>query len=127
VVDDRCDVIIIGTGRHREGGLGRGRPTATEVGPRFRRPPTDVFGVGDIEFHDALRFRIRPDATTTLALAGKKPSRGRVPRLQELGFAERPGEDMRPYDRLIGAASYVLFAQEDTDAPAWRVVGPVLV
>ena len=40
-----------------------------------------------------------------------------------------PGSDMRPYDRLIGAAldgERWLFAEQDTVEAAWRVVDPVL-
>jgi glucose-6-phosphate 1-dehydrogenase len=47
----------------------------------------------------------------------------------ELAFAEAPGADMRPYDRLIGAAlagERWLFARQDTVEAAWRVVDPVL-
>ena len=78
--------------------------TATEVTIRFNRPPHDIFGVHDASITNALRFRIWPEARTTLSLAGKKPGAGRIPQLQELSFAEEPGSDMRPYDRLIEAA-----------------------
>jgi glucose-6-phosphate 1-dehydrogenase len=103
--------------------------TATEVALRFRRPPHDVFGVGHALIDNELRFRIWPDAAITLTLAGKKPGAGREAQLQELAFAEQPGSDMRPYDRLIGAAldgNRVLFARQDTVEAAWRVVDPVL-
>jgi glucose-6-phosphate 1-dehydrogenase len=103
--------------------------TATEVSLRFRRPPHDVFGVGDVGIVNALRFRIWPDAAITLALAGKKPGIAREAQLQELSFAEQPGSDTRPYDRLIGAAlegRRILFARQDTVEAAWRVVDPVL-
>jgi glucose-6-phosphate 1-dehydrogenase len=103
--------------------------TATEVALRFRRPPHDVFGVGHALIDNELRFRIWPDAEITLTLAGKKPGAGREAQLQELAFAEQPGSDMRPYDRLIGAAldgNRVLFARQDTVEAAWRVVDPVL-
>ena len=52
-----------------------------------------------------------------------------MPQVQELSFAEQPGSDMRPYDRLIGAAldgDRWLFARQDTVEAAWRVVDPVL-
>ena len=44
-------------------------------------------------------------------------------------FAQQPGSDIRPYDRLIGAAldgDRWLFARQDTVEDAWRVVDPVL-
>jgi len=103
--------------------------TATEVTLRFRRPPHDVFGVGHPLIDNELRFRIWPDAAITLTLAGKKPGAAREAQRQELAFAEQPGSDMRPYDRLIGAAldgNRVLFARQDTVEAAWRVVDPVL-
>ena len=62
-------------------------------------------------------------------LAGKKPGAGWEPQLEELAFAQQPGLDMRPYDRLIGAAldgDRWLFARQDTVEAAWQVVDPVL-
>jgi glucose-6-phosphate 1-dehydrogenase len=103
--------------------------TATEVSIRFRRAPLDVFGVGHFAVDNALRFRIWPETEVRLSLAGKKPGAAREPQIQELSFAQQPGADMRPYDRLIGAAldgNRVLFARQDTVERAWEVVDPVL-
>jgi glucose-6-phosphate 1-dehydrogenase len=103
--------------------------TATEVSIRFRPVPFDVFGVGRSRLKNTLRFRIWPNTEIGLALAGKKPGAGREPQLQDLVFAEDSASDMRPYDRLIGAAlsgNRVLFARQDTVEAAWRVVDPVL-
>lgn len=103
--------------------------TATEVSIRFRRPPHDAFGLGDQVTANGLRFRINPEDRVSLTLIGKKPGAGWQPEPQELIFAEHPGSDMRPYDRLIGAAlngERWLFAQQDTVEAAWRVVDPVL-
>jgi glucose-6-phosphate 1-dehydrogenase len=103
--------------------------TATEVSIRFRRPPHDAFGVGDQSASNGLRFRIYPENRAVLTLTGKNPGGGWQPEAQELAFAEHPGGDMRPYDRLIGAAldgERWLFAQQDTVEAAWRVVDPVL-
>ena len=47
----------------------------------------------------------------------------------QLSFAQQPGSDIRPYDRLIGAAldgDRWLFARQDTVEAAWRIVDPVL-
>jgi glucose-6-phosphate 1-dehydrogenase len=103
--------------------------TATEVSIRFRAAPLDVLGMARGELANALRFRIWPNSRISLSLAGKKPGPGLEPQLQDLVFAERGGSDMRPYDRLIGAAldgERVLFARQDTVEAAWRVVDPVL-
>src|SRR5260370_7427709 len=62
-------------------------------------------------------------------LAGKKSGAGWQPQPEELTFAKQAGSDMRPYDRLIGAAlsgDRWLFARQDTVEAAWQVVDPVL-
>jgi glucose-6-phosphate 1-dehydrogenase len=103
--------------------------TATEVTIRFRRPPYDVFDIGETAISNELRFRIRPAAEIVLSLAGKAPGAVRKPQVQELTFAQQPESAMRPYDRLIGAAldgERVLFARQDAVEAAWRVVDPVL-
>jgi glucose-6-phosphate 1-dehydrogenase len=103
--------------------------TATEITVRFTPVPFDVFGVGPIRVSNHLRFRIWPETQLGLALAGKSPGAANEVEMQELVFAQRPGSDMRPYDRLIGAAldgKRVLFARQDTVEAAWRVVDPIL-
>jgi len=103
--------------------------TATEVSFRFRRPPHDAFGIAAAADANKLRVRIYPNDETGLCLVGKKQGAGWAPQDQELVFAEAPGSDMRPYDRLIGAAlsgSRWLFARQDTVEAAWQVVQPVL-
>jgi glucose-6-phosphate 1-dehydrogenase len=103
--------------------------TATEVSIRFRRPPQNVFGLEPFESQNALRFRIWPKTAVGLKFAGKKPGAGLLPEVEELTLGERAGSDMRPYDRLIGAAldgDRWLFARQDTVEAAWRVVEPIL-
>ncbi len=104
--------------------------TATEVSIRFRRPPRDVFHLepGGSAVN-TLRFRINPAASVSLILAGKKPGAGFLPQPETLSFAGQPAADMRPYDRLIGAAlagQRGLFARQDAVEAAWRIVDPVL-
>ncbi|MFJ2016478.1 glucose-6-phosphate dehydrogenase [Streptomyces nodosus] len=103
--------------------------TATEVAVRFRRPPHDVFGLGPVTAANMLRFRVWPETQVSLTLTGKKPGEGWQAQREELSFSRLPGSDMRPYDRLIGAAldgDRRLFARQDTVEAAWRVVDPVL-
>jgi glucose-6-phosphate 1-dehydrogenase len=103
--------------------------TATEVDIRFRRPPHDVFGIEPFAVRNSLRFRVWPETQVGLTLAGKKPGAGMEPQAEDLAFVAEPGSDMRPYDRLIGAAldgDRWLFARQDTVEAAWRVVEPVL-
>jgi len=103
--------------------------TATDVTITFKAPPHDVFGIEPVRPEDALRFRIWPEAAVSLTLHGKKPGAGWEPQAEELSFAQQPGSDIRPYDRLIGAAldgERWLFARQDTVEAMWRVVDPVL-
>ncbi|MFG1623222.1 glucose-6-phosphate dehydrogenase (NADP(+)) [Kribbella sp. NPDC049227] len=103
--------------------------TATEVAIRFRRPPHDIFDLGPSAGANQLRFRIWPESQVGFTLTGKKPGAGWTPQVEDLAFAEAPGSDQRPYDRLIGAAlsgRQELFAAQDTVEAAWRVVEPVI-
>jgi glucose-6-phosphate 1-dehydrogenase len=103
--------------------------TATEVAVRFKHPPRDIFGLAPLPHNNELRFRLWPETAVTLTLAGKKPGVGWEPQTEELTFAQRPGSDQRPYDRLIGAAlegERWLFAMQDTVEAAWEIVEPVL-
>jgi glucose-6-phosphate 1-dehydrogenase len=103
--------------------------TATEVAITFKAPPQDVFGIEPVRPEDMLRFRIWPETAVSLTLHGKKPGPGWEPQAEELSFAQLPGSDIRPYDRLIGAAldgDRWLFARQDTVEAAWEIVDPVL-
>ncbi len=103
--------------------------SATEVTIRFRRAPLDMFGLDRSDMTNILRFRIWPETEIGLSLTGKKPGAGWSAERQELAFAQAPGEDMRPYDRLIGAAltgNHLSFARQDAVEAAWRVVDPIL-
>jgi glucose-6-phosphate 1-dehydrogenase len=103
--------------------------TATEITITFKEPPHDVFGIEPVRPQDALRFRVWPEAQVGLTLHGKKPGAGWEPQAEDLAFAQRPGSDIRPYDRLIGAAldgDRWLFARQDTVEAAWQIVDPVL-
>jgi glucose-6-phosphate 1-dehydrogenase len=104
--------------------------TATDVVFRFRKPPHDVFGLGDLAAANQLRVRINPDDQVGVTLLGKKPGPDLAAQPRELAYSGQTMEQMmRPYDRLIGAAlsgERYLFARQDTVEAAWRVVQPVL-
>jgi glucose-6-phosphate 1-dehydrogenase len=103
--------------------------TATDVSFRFHRPPRAVLGQLPPRAANRLRFRIWPESEVGLTMVGKKPGAGWDLEVQELSFAQRGADDMRPYDRLIGAAldgERWLFARQETVEAAWRVVDPVL-
>lgn len=103
--------------------------TSTEISFQFRRPPHDIFGLKDSAVRNELRFRIWPEVAVGLTLVGKKPGAGWNQQVEDLSFAEQAAGDMRPYDRLIGAAlegQRWLFAQQETVEAAWHVVDPIL-
>jgi glucose-6-phosphate 1-dehydrogenase len=103
--------------------------TATEVTITFKDPPHDVFGIEPEHPGDNLIFRIWPETAVSMILQGKKPGAGWEPQAEQLSFAQQPGSDIRPYDRLIGAAldgDRWLFARQDTVEAAWEIVDPVL-
>ena len=97
---------------------------------RFRQVPFDVFGIGPDHGQQPAAL---PDLAgdRDRAQPGREgPRRG--DRAADAGDGVQPstpGSDMRPYDRLIGAAldgNRVLFARQDTVEAAWRVVDPIL-
>jgi glucose-6-phosphate 1-dehydrogenase len=104
--------------------------TATDVVLRFRRPPHDVFGLGDQGATNQLQVRIYPDDRVGVTLLGKKPGPELAAQPRELAYAGQTMQQMmRPYDRLIGAAlngDRYLFARQETVEAEWRVVQPVL-
>jgi glucose-6-phosphate 1-dehydrogenase len=103
--------------------------TATEVAIRFRRSAQRLADLDASVEPNVLRFRIWPESAIGLRLNGKRPGAGWAPEVQELSFAQQPGSDMRPYDRLIEAAltgRRWLFARQQTVEDAWRVVDPIL-
>ena len=103
--------------------------TATEVHVIFRPPPYNMFGLEPFGSLNSLTFRVWPQTRTTLSGVGKRPGGDMSPEQRNFVFAEAPGSDMRPYDRLIGAALHGddwLFARQETVELAWRVVEPVL-
>jgi glucose-6-phosphate 1-dehydrogenase len=103
--------------------------TVTEVSVTFKDPPHDVFGIEPEYPADNLTFRIWPETAVSFTLQGKRPGAGWEPLAEQLSFAQRPGSDIRPYDRLIGAAldgDRWLFARQDTVEAAWEIVDPVL-
>src|ERR1700742_3229058 len=103
--------------------------TATEVTAIFKDPPVDLFGVEPETPPNMLSFRLWPETAVRFTLQGKKPGADWTGQAEQLSFAQQAGSDIRPYDRLIGAAldgDHWLCARQDTVEAAWRIVDPVL-
>ena len=103
--------------------------TTTEVMVKLRRPPHPVFdetGAGPVNY---FRFRLSPDVLLSLGASVKKPGEAMIGEPVELIARRHTGDDMMPYERLLGDAlrgDALLFASDECVEAAWRVVEPVL-
>ena len=78
---------------------------------------------------DYVRFRLSPNVTISLGARVKLPGEAMVGEAVELLVRHMAGDEMTPYERLLGDAirgDAMLFVREDAVEAAWRVVDPVL-
>jgi glucose-6-phosphate 1-dehydrogenase len=100
--------------------------TSTEIVVQLCQPPSRIFDEGT---PNRLRFQISPDVVISFGVCTKKPGEEMTGTDVELDVDERPGEEMEPYERLLGDAlrgDQQLFAREDAVEAAWRIVDDVL-
>jgi len=101
--------------------------TATEVRVALRRPPQAIF---DRPAPNYFRFRLGPERTAiALGARTKKPGAAMVGTDVELFMYHDKGDEMQPYERLLGDAlqgDATLFTRQDAVEAAWRIVDPVL-
>jgi glucose-6-phosphate 1-dehydrogenase len=103
--------------------------TTTEVLVELRRPPRSVFDEVVPGHTNYLRFRLSPDVFISLGARAKAPGENMVGEEVELVARHQSGDEMAPYERLLGDAmrgDQRLFARQDSVEAAWRVVDPVL-
>ena len=103
--------------------------TATEVVVELRSPPAKVFGVSVPEQPNYLRFRVGPDVAIAIGAHVKLPGEAMSGRDMELFVDQKQGDEMEPYERLIGdalAGDSTLFAREDEVEASWAAVDPIL-
>jgi glucose-6-phosphate 1-dehydrogenase len=103
--------------------------TTTEVIVTLRKPPLDVFDTYERTHADTLRFRLGPDVFIALQTRAKVPGEAMVGEDIELVARHQKGDEMTPYERLLGDAlegQATLFARQDEVEEAWRVVDPIL-
>src|SRR5690349_22628573 len=103
--------------------------TATEVRVEFKPPPQAVFDTASTREGDYVRFRLSPNVTISLGARVKLPGEAMVGEAVELLVRHMAGDEMTPYERLLGDAirgDAMLFVREDAVERAWRVVDPVL-
>jgi len=103
--------------------------TATEVRVEFKPPSQAVFDTASVRDADYVRFRLSPNVTISLGARAKLPGEAMVGEAVELLVRHMAGDEMTPYERLLGDAirgDAMLFVREDAVEAAWRVVDPVL-
>ena len=103
--------------------------TVAEILVELNRPPQAIFEDVQPSHPNYLRFRIGPMVETAIAARTKVPGEAMVGQEVELLAAQCPGDEMSPYERLLGDAIHgdpMLFAREDSVEAAWRIVDPVL-
>jgi len=103
--------------------------TATEVVVQLRRPPQAVFDPVTQGEANYLRFRLSPNVSISLGARTKKTGEAMVGEPVELVVRQASGDQMTPYERLLGDAirgDATLFVRQDSVEAAWNVVDPLL-
>lgn len=103
--------------------------TVTEVLVTFRRPPHSIFGEVVAVHDNYYRFRLTPHFLISLGARVKVSGEAFVGKQVELIAHERAGDEILPYERLLGDAlrgDASLFNREDAVDAAWRVIEPIL-
>jgi glucose-6-phosphate 1-dehydrogenase len=103
--------------------------TATEVLVTLKRPPHSVFGELVADHDNYYRFRLSPDFVISLGARIKVAGEALSGKKVELIAHEHSGDEMLPYERLLGDAmrgDATLFNRSDAVEAAWRVIEPVL-
>ena len=110
--------------------VGKNLPvTANEVLVQLKRPPQIVFDEIGPEDSNYFRFRLSPDVLISAGARHKAPGEVMVGEKVELVVRNRPGDEMPPYERLLGDAirgETSLFTRYDAVEEAWRIIDPIL-
>lgn len=103
--------------------------TAAEVVVQLKRPPRPTFGEHVPALSNHFRFRLSPEVVIALGVRVKLPGEQSIGEDVELTATHTPGDEMSPYERLLGDAMQgdpELFAPQAAIEAQWRVVDPVL-
>jgi glucose-6-phosphate 1-dehydrogenase len=110
--------------------VGKSLPTtATEILVRFKCTPAPVLDEATLAPANTYRFRISPDIDIAFGTNVKKSGTAMVGQSVELVAHHQAGDDMHPYERLLGDASVgdrTLFARQDAVEESWRIVDPIV-
>ena len=103
--------------------------TATDVRVRLRRPASTLFDSGATAHRNELCFGLSPDVFIALTAQAKVPGEAMIGEDVRLVEHRCPGDEMEPYERLLGDAlrgDRTLFGSQAGVEAAWRVVDPIL-
>lgn len=103
--------------------------TATEVLVEFKQRGCPVLDEIEPPLPNYFRFRLSPDVMIALGTSTKVSGQAMVGKRIELVAQQCSGDEMDPYERLLGDAmkgDATLFARGDGVEAAWRVVQPIL-
>jgi glucose-6-phosphate 1-dehydrogenase len=101
--------------------------TATEVTVFLKQPEPPVFDSGGSPNY--FRFQLSPAVSISLGARVKLPGEAMKGESVELAEQHQVGDEMSPYERLLGDAlrgDAALFAEYESIEAAWRVIDPAL-
>lgn len=103
--------------------------TVTEVHVRFKPPAYALFDSDAPGHPNQIGFRLSPDVSISLTARLKVAGEAMIGEDVRLVERRDPGDEMEPYERLLGDAmrgDRTLFGSEAEVEAAWRVVDPIL-
>ena len=103
--------------------------TFTDVHVTFKKPANGLFDSKASGHPNEICFRLSPDVSITLTARIKVAGEAMIGEDVRLGEHHKPGDEMEPYERLLGDALHgdgMLFGSEVGVEAAWRIVDPVL-
>jgi glucose-6-phosphate 1-dehydrogenase len=103
--------------------------TATEVHVAFKPPAPALFDAAAPGRADEICFQLGADVSISLTARIKAPGEEMVGENVRLIERRHPGDQMAPYERLLGDAmrgDRTLFGSEASVEAAWRIVDPIL-
>jgi glucose-6-phosphate 1-dehydrogenase len=103
--------------------------TATDVRVRLRRPAHALFDGSATSSRNEFSFGLSPEVFIALTAQAKVPGEAMIGEDVRLVDHRCAGDEMEPYERLIGDAlrgDRTLFGSEAGVEAAWRVVNPIL-
>jgi glucose-6-phosphate 1-dehydrogenase len=103
--------------------------TATEVRVRLKKPARPIFDPYSNTGRNEFLFRLSPDVCLSLTALAKIPGEAMVGEEVTLVEHRHPGDEMKPYERLLGDAlrgDRTLFGSEAGVEASWRIVDPIL-